>query len=284
VLGPLPPSVPVFSAPPCSALDLLASAALASAPSQSGEVVQSKVTAAPTGGSTTLYNPIALVPAKVAKKILELEFVEMAEISAEAESTVAGRPSTSSRPPVTELSQWLEKYSLMAAILVTRFQDKGPEFFAYQASIIRAERNYEGKQWVVYDRQFRREALARKDLNWSLPNVRLYNEAFTGRARSIPRCSYCLADDHAAATCPINPANTIRQARDLYDFGSQLVPQSQDVCRNFNEGRCKRLSCRYQHLCLSCHEGHPWMSCPRRRSQNRGGAFRPPSRRFGSRY
>ena len=58
-----------------------------------------------------------------------------------------------------------------------------PELFAYQASIIRAKRNYEVKQWVAYDRQFGREALARKDLNWSVPNLRLYNEAFTGRGR-----------------------------------------------------------------------------------------------------
>jgi len=40
---------------------------------------------------------------------------------------------------------------------------------------------------VVYDRQYRRVALALKDLNWSVPNVRLYNEAFTGRARAGPR-------------------------------------------------------------------------------------------------
>ena len=52
------------------------------------------------------------------------------------------------------------------------------ELFTYhQASIVRAERNYEGNRWVVYDRQYRREALARKDLNWSMPDSRLYNKA-----------------------------------------------------------------------------------------------------------
>ncbi len=58
---------------------------------------------------------------------------------------------------------------------------------------------------VTYDRQFRREALARKDLNWSIPDPRLYSEAFTGRARSIPRCSFCLQDDHLTQQCPQNP-------------------------------------------------------------------------------
>ena len=47
--------------------------------------------------------------------------------------------------------------------------------------------------------------LARKDLNWSTPDTRLYSEALTGRARSIPRCTYCLRDDHSSQHCPQNP-------------------------------------------------------------------------------
>ena len=68
--------------------------------------------------------------------------------------------------------------------------------FVYQATIVRAEWNYEGQRWVTYDRQFRREALARKDLNWSVTDrdPRLYNEVFTDRARAIARCSFCLQD------------------------------------------------------------------------------------------
>jgi len=93
----------------------------------------------------------------------------------------------------------------MAAILVQRFPEKGPELWAYQATILRAAHNYEGANWVAYDRQYRRDMLAKKDLNWSVPNSRLYNEAFTGRARSIPRCQHCLSEDHYASNCPHNP-------------------------------------------------------------------------------
>ena len=63
----------------------------------------------------------------------------------------------------------------MVAILSARFPEKAPELLAYQATIIRAERNYEGKQWVAYDK-----ALMRRGLNLSIPDSRLYNEAFTG--------------------------------------------------------------------------------------------------------
>ena len=116
-----------------------------------------------------------------------------------------GRPPHPGCPPITDISQWVERYSLMAAVMATRYPHKAPELFAYQATIIRAERNYEAGRWVTYDRQFRRKALARRNLNWSTPDPRLYSEAFTGRARSIPRCGHCLQDDHPSQRCPQNP-------------------------------------------------------------------------------
>ncbi len=72
----------------------------------------------------------------------------------------------------------------MAGILIP---EKAPELFAYLGIIIRAERNYQTGAWVAYDRQYRRKALARRDLNWST--------AFTGRAKTLPRCELCLNAD-----------------------------------------------------------------------------------------
>ena len=104
----------------------------------------------------------------------------------------------------TSLSGW-SAFSLMAAVICTRFPHKAPELLAYQAAIMRAERHYEGTQWVSYDCRYRRKTLARKDLNWSIPDPRRYSEAFTGRAKNICRCSFCLQDDHDHTTCPRNP-------------------------------------------------------------------------------
>ena len=71
-------------------------------------------------------------------------------------------------------------------------------------TIVRAERNYEEKRWVAYDRLFRYEALSRKSLDWSITDSRLSKEAFTGRAKTISRCSFCLQDDRTASQCPRN--------------------------------------------------------------------------------
>ncbi len=135
------------------------------------------------------FNPAATLAPKVAKKILDLEFVEMAEVTIDAApEPTAGRPFVPSRPPDTNISQWTERFAAMAALLSKRYPAKAPELFAYLATVVRAERNYEAGRWAAYDRQFRREALARKSLDWSMPDPRLYSEAFTGRATGA-RCA-----------------------------------------------------------------------------------------------
>ena len=287
-LGSLPCSVPVFEAGPSrpAGLDLLAAAALTGG---DGTPLISSSGAKDTGvGPVSAFNPAAAVSMRVVKRILDLEFVEMADITADDDGSLsAARPGGASRPPVTGISQWVEKFSVMAAILTTRFPEKAPELFAYQASIVRAERNYEGKQWVVYDRQFRREALARKDLNWSVPNPRLYNEAFTGRAKAIPRCAYCLQDDHMAAACPRNPARTGAWGPPFWPgqpHGGTPVTPSQEICRNFNSGKCRKSNCWYTHACLVCQEPHAAVACPRRRqSSGKGFRSRSPHAPFGRR-
>ena len=205
----------------------------------------------------------------------------MSEISLDDHvAQIPGQPPLPARPPIQNISAWVEKYSVMAALLASRFPDKAPELFAYQASIVRAERNFDDRCWVAYDRCYRREALAQKNLNWSVPNARLYNEAFTGRARAVPRCSFCLQEDHVAQSCPRNPNRPwFGWLQDPLDHFPQhqrpstsRPPQSAECCRRYNEGKCKQTlaTCRYAHKCLECNGPHPRLHCPR--SGQRGGA------------
>ena len=104
---------------------------------------------------------------------------------------IQGRPLVPAYHPIMVISQWVERYSVMAALMTSsHFPNKTPELLAM---IVQAEWNYEGKWCVTYDRQ---GALARKDLNWSVLDPRLYNEAFTGTSHSKVHI-YCLQDNHA---------------------------------------------------------------------------------------
>ena len=101
------------------------------------------------------FNPVGTLPPTVVKRILDSKFIEMSEVSIN-DDTSQTPGLASAHLPVTKISRWLERYSLMAAILCTRFPHKAGELLAHQATIVGAER------WVTYDRQFCREALVRK--------------------------------------------------------------------------------------------------------------------------
>ena len=119
----------------------------------------------------------------------------------------------------------------------------------------------------------------------------VYNEAFTGRARSIPRCPHCLADDHGGITCPHNPYPPVlgwsAPLQLAPPTGGQppaapippKPPAAQEVCRNFNAYRCR---CRYAHVCSDCRGPHTAVSCPLQQSSSAGrgptGRSRPPPR------
>ena len=129
--------------------------------------------------------------------------------------------------------------------------------------------------------------------SWSVPDPRLYNEAFTGRARPIARCSYCLQDDHAAQQCPHNPHRPMfgwfpdpaawpNRTQSPY-LGASPAGRSpsNEICRRYNEGRCRYSRCRFRHICSDCEAPHPSISCPRNpaRSQQRSRSPQAPSGR-----
>ena len=164
--------------------------------------------------------------------------------------------------------------------MTSRFPEKAAELWAYQTTILHAAHAYEGANWVAYDRLYRREMLAKKDLNWSVPNARLYSEAFTGRAKRHLPCPHCLSEDHMAAACPHNPNPPIvswLQGPPQLQFGpsnpqllsgpASLLPRpagQQEVCQNFNTSRCRYTRCRFLHVCADCSGPHAALLCPNR--------------------
>ena len=206
------PQIPTFTPAThaASGLELLAAVAASDVGTQDKQVALTTEPA--TLHTMGPYNPAAALPPKVVKRILALVFVEMADLKADIwpEHPSPQDGSSQSRrqpakPPVNNIRVWMECYARMAAILATRFPEKAPELWAYQTTIGKVAHTYEGSNWVLYDRQYRRDMLTRKDLNWSVPNTRLYNEAFTGRVQAIPRCPHCLFEDHTAVMCLFNP-------------------------------------------------------------------------------
>ena len=284
-LGVLPdpahlPPVPSFTpsgGPAESSLDILADAALGA--SAHDATIKPSSSAGRSLHTTGPYNPAATLPPRVVKKILQLEFVEMSELRADIWPDEAATPETTQlgrrpgKPPVTSIRSWLECYGRMAAVLSMRFPEKAAELWAYQTSILHAAHAYEGANWVAYDRLYRREMLAKKDLDWSVPNPRLYSEAFTGRAKRHPQCPHCLSEDHMGAGCPHNPnppvmgwLQTPAPLQGPLPSPGQTpgLPQAKtrEICRNFNANRCRFARCRFLHICSECLGQHAAAQCP----------------------
>ena len=133
-------SLPVFLGAPArvTGLDMLASAALGvpiTGALCKPLVADGRRTTAALEGEGHLhipgpFNPTASLPQRVVKRILDLDFLEMAEITADVDPLQSAN-SPPAQPQITSISMWLERFSLMVATLVTRFPEKVPELFAY---------------------------------------------------------------------------------------------------------------------------------------------------------
>ena len=193
---------------------------------------------------------------------------------------------------VTDVLVWVEGYTQLVAVLAPCHPGYVGEFMAYLRIIVRASRNYEGVAWASYDVAFRRQAAATGDLYWGRIDPTLYDEAFTGRARLIARCRYCLGDSHPSEECEYAPHLPVHHPQQLAPM--QHVPPQQprqsggnrrsaagsvEICLRFNWPDCYLKGCRFAHLCSQCHRPHPLADCVSGGQDTRRGRSRSPPRK-----
>lgn len=164
------------------------------------------------------------------------------------------------RGPVTEILLWVECYASLVSVLATKYPDKTPQLMMYQKTIVKAQRTFIGEGWITYDACYRRRASFTKSLDWGVVDFTLYNETFTGRAKTIARCHHCMSEYHTANACmyaPDIPSTSQYTAR---------LPTASKVCNLFNSrlgNMCRYNPCRYTHSCTECQGSHPRSSCHR---------------------
>ena len=246
------------------------------------------------------------IPENICTKIINLEYVDMAELkptnwllhSDEAEK--ASFPFKKRKEPVTDILVWVQCYSAMASILAERYPAKIPHLMAYQSTIVKCAKRYQGLAWVAYDMEFRRKAAKTKSLDWGTIDQSAYAEFFTGSSRPLVRCHVCL-EDHLTQHCPHN-ANPFmlpqmwtpqiqQQISPQMQFQRQPThptvqqqfrraypPQDPPICGLFNSvfgNRCNLQNCSFQHVCSVCGGGHNRAQCgsappPNKKPRGRG--------------
>ena len=179
---------------------------------------------------------------------------------------------------------WVQCFAIYTSVVATIFADRVPSMLGYTVDIIRASHQFRWPSWVIYDANYRREAAATGQTDWSKIDPSLYARCFTGWARNTGWCDTCMTLDRDAADCPynqggdVNPTGTKRPRRMQ---GGQLTPfrksnsqagnQADAICFKYNKygGDCMFGSCcQFKHICSVCakeglHMEHPKSRCPK---------------------
>ena len=208
------------------------------------------------------------IPQKLVNKILALEYVEMRLLLPESwlyeenGTHCCDKRDRSKKPENRSIFPWLQSFSAMVGVLASRYSHKVAQLMAYQATIIKCYTDFEGSAWMAYDRAYRRQAAAKKSLDWSQLNPTLYSLCFAGRAKRDLVCTNCLSHDHKSEDC--SEAGRPNKFRDRPRYSNTRNDSSAELCRLFNArggSKCRFKECKYAHLCKECKRPHPWSAC-----------------------
>jgi len=150
---------------------------------------------------------------------------------------------------INDIVTWLEAFTIFSLILGSYFPNRWVDLIKYKLLILRTYRQFSGSAWLNYDKEFREQAAAERQINWSTMSVQLYN-FHTAGAQVRPR---------------VSASSTVTSGQEAE--GSKF---SKVICHSWNAGRCIAPStqCRFRHACSTCSGEHRSVSCYSRSSKS----------------
>ena len=146
------------------------------------------------------------------------------------------------------------------AVLAAHQPERLADLMGYQSLIARVSKKYKWPSWVIYDQNFRQEAIGNPDQPWA---TSLYMQCFTGQELSW--CTKCQGLDHSSADCPYQtrkcPWSTVAGSTGGTPRNSR---NEQQPCLNYNryQENCRfGRECHFQHVCSNCRGPYPVSRC-----------------------
>lgn len=229
-----------------------------------------------------LSEALPVVPAKLVRRILRAEYVDMAELlkdnmEAERRKLAVESGAHFTRREVPDILSWVQCFNVYMAVVISKHPNKVKEMLAYQALIV-SESRRGGRGWRLYDAAFRQQIKSFEAVDFSKINQSLYSTtilAFSGGRQKF--CSVCMLTDHTQEECGLH-LNQGRAAVLARESGSTSVRRKREragPCYAWNEGRCTFVRCRYEHVCSRCGGEHRKLQCrenQRRMDRGTGGS------------
>ena len=148
----------------------------------------------------------------------------------------------------------------MVAILAQNYPHRMMYSVMYLCTITYDEgyRSFLGDRWITYDIVYCRKAAVTESLDWNQVVFMLYNETFTGRAKSVARCCHCSSDLRSSQKCFYIPGGsmpTVNQSKTLRNSRLSVL-----LCGHFSADSAPASL----HFCAECHSPHPQSKCHQR--------------------
>ena len=194
------------------------------------------------------------VPYKLAKRIWEGEYIDMAELLPEAltqppQAEGDKEKSTRRKQKIKSILPWTEAFLVYIGVVAKRDPARITDLLAYAGNIIHAARQYKGMPWQVYDTNFRQQAAATRSTAWAQINTSLWTMAFSS-AQARVHCTVCLSVNHTTEECDGQEGNQVLTADTGRASSSSSV--GTDICMKWNRDGCYFFKCKYRHVCMIC--------------------------------
>ena len=175
--------------------------------------------------------------------------------------------------PISSFEEWVKCFTVYANTLCAHQPTRGPDMLGYLFVIASSLQEFTLPAVLAYDVAFRRKAALLKLSPWGHIDPLLYSRAFTGpgKAKANATCPLCLGVGHSAPECYLYTDGPARKARGTPAGPRRPAPSHQQICINFNRGRCLRNDCPRRHVCSvpGCGGPHASLRCPGKRSSPR---------------
>lgn len=163
------------------------------------------------------------------------------------------------------IAEFITAFGKYKRVMCMKYPERQVELDRYEANIIQISNVY-GHKFYEYHTQFSaRAAAALADCNikidWSIKDNSLLTMV-AGNA-NVVSCQLCSATSHSTSFCPLvaskahphlkGPISSSTLPKDTDKYGRPRKSHNgNEICNNFNSGKCTRKNCSFSHLCHKC--------------------------------
>lgn len=265
--------------PPAESATLAAN----SAGTQNAAAVQIPVPEAAAVAPPAIVPPASmpLLSEKLQKSALLGEFVNLSDflphndiyhVEQSDPDSDSGRKAQKHRKPIDNFDLWLTAWNNYEALLVAHKPEMYSRALTHRQLIQKCNNKYMWQAVYTYDMRFRAKLAATRSLEFNTIDTDLFVTILDSTAvkQNVQRCYRCKSYDHTVHECPFPPeypvAKETKAPKAKWNQKStssieKWFHNGQEICNNWQQGRCTFPSCKRAHVCKGCRGDEPFYKC-----------------------